>query len=424
VQQQTFSPAVLIIDDDISITSYLRERFHKETSVGVLVANKLSEARTLLDSKSVEIDAVIADLHFETEYEDTEYGLLNGIDILRYAQQRRPEINQYVFSIWVERAREREEAKRFGLNIKSWMHKMFYDPKEKIRTPWGHVERDLIKERLQKDPEVKKRAKGLGLDHPDALEGVSEYARALNLPVRTYIQELPDKEYLLKEPIEVICVRDKSGVVSARASRIGLLTEGIGESVEEALKQLSITIMDQKESLDKEPEDFLLGYGKVLNERLDSYIGKRRQEKKRPVQLSPRSGKKGRVPSDSCSPMTSGDLQNPVIASVARGLGLREPDLNAAVGYDLGRDCLLLCRATTLLMKCQDDPVAFKPSAYLPMVDLFVKEAAECLDTTKKWNNAENKALTRHRQTLELLKNDYIVMPLAIRVIGMIDRKR
>jgi hypothetical protein len=140
---QTHPPAVLIVDDDRGVTEYLREMFREKTSIGVYVANDLTEAKNLIDDPDVHIGAIIADLMFEEAKSAPELDLFDGIDILHYAQQRREGLAKYVLSFWADREREHEKVEDLKLDVDAWMHKMFHANSNDPGTPWARIERDL-----------------------------------------------------------------------------------------------------------------------------------------------------------------------------------------------------------------------------------------------------------------------------------------
>jgi hypothetical protein len=269
---QTHSPAVLVIDDDRAITGYIRKSFHNDTSIGVLVANDLPAARKLLDAKEIKIDAVLADIFFDKGTNDPDNNLLDGIDILRYSTEKRPNAEKYVISVWANREQERAKTTKERIDIKEWFHKMFYDPREPCKTPWAVIERNLIKKRLAEDATLAERVRHIGAELPDSLESVSEYARALRFPLRTYIQTVDSDSYVVKKPIEVICLEDSDGQIQAHALGVGLLVGGHGETVEEAVEELAQFILDQAEALANEPAECLRGYAALVKDRLASYV--------------------------------------------------------------------------------------------------------------------------------------------------------
>ena len=148
--------------------------------------------------------------------------------------------------------------------------------KSDLKSPWPKVERDLFKKALSKDKTLKMRLKELGIktDKEPDIDIISEQVRAsLKVPIKTYLQEL-DEEYIVKEPIEVICTIDEDNIVSANALKLGLLQNGEGENIEEALDELANLIIDQKKFFDQEDENNIYGYAALVKNRFDQFINK------------------------------------------------------------------------------------------------------------------------------------------------------
>jgi hypothetical protein len=263
----TFSPAVLIVDDDQSVRSYYRQKFHDETSVGVVTAGSLGEAKRLLESGSIKIDAVIADLFFDRGTTAPDESLLDGIDILSYTQKIKPEIPKYVLSYWNDRPERREKAARRKLNISKWFDKIFISGSGDATSPWATVERELMARLISEVPLIEE---GSDMNPSDITEPVR---RVFHVPVRTYIQALGEPLQQLLLPIEVICFRDEDGIVSANAYRLGLFIEGTGESIQEALSDLAIKIADQYEMLRGFPSSQVEGYARLVRARLAKHFG-------------------------------------------------------------------------------------------------------------------------------------------------------
>ena len=49
--EHTFSPTVLIVDDDPAILDIARHEFYSHTSLGVVIIDNLNDARKLIDGK-------------------------------------------------------------------------------------------------------------------------------------------------------------------------------------------------------------------------------------------------------------------------------------------------------------------------------------------------------------------------------------
>lgn len=267
-----YSPSVLLIDDDTSIMRYLRQNFHENTSVGVLTATRLEDAREIIDSADVHLDAVVSDLLFDQPSStDPDHGLRDGIDALAYAKRRRPDADRYVLSFWVTEENRRLDADNRQIDVKRWMPKMFYDPGEEEKTIWAQIERDLIERHLRAEGED-----DLNREPPDNLsveDTMLETMRKLKFPMRTYLQNLESDDFVLVKPIEVICTQDEEGLIVAMPRKIGLMEEGVGESVDFALSDLGRIILDEKKvGVGGVPVDKLLGLAKQVRDKLDEYV--------------------------------------------------------------------------------------------------------------------------------------------------------
>jgi hypothetical protein len=232
----TYWPCILIVDDDRACTDFLRERFHRHTSVGVVVANTLKEGRKLLDDENIRIDAMVADLFFDDGTDDAAFQLFDGVDLVDYGISKRPKLTPYVMSFFCDKDDFRNKAKNKNIDLENWYPKL-WQPGDHPDAIWSKVEQDLIKSRVAEDTDA-------------TLRGV----RKLRLPHRTYLQEFPrgEAEYVLVEPIEVLCRCEKVAeggeeaiTYYAAAWRLGLIQEGQGVSVESALEDLGTVVADQ-----------------------------------------------------------------------------------------------------------------------------------------------------------------------------------
>lgn len=269
----TYSPSVLLIDDDKPFLEYLRENFHNKTATGVLVAPDLISAREILDRGDVSIDAIVCDLYFDVGRDDPHAGLNDGVDILAYAQIRRPEIVRYIMSYYAKRSDYEGKLKSRSVPVSRRFEKKLFQEADDMQSPWSVVERDLIKLRLKGDPALSQLTD----------EAVTEFARSIQWPVQTFIQDLILREHPTDMPrfglhreIRVICKRDKDEDgnvrVTANAFELGLLTPGYGLNIEEALDALKETIISQKSDFQSEDPEKLRGYAKSVKERLDTLV--------------------------------------------------------------------------------------------------------------------------------------------------------
>ena len=65
----SYWPTVLIVDDEANVIDTCREGFHVLTSVGVVVARDLREARQIIDDKSICVSAPNSSWKLNTQAE-------------------------------------------------------------------------------------------------------------------------------------------------------------------------------------------------------------------------------------------------------------------------------------------------------------------------------------------------------------------
>lgn len=259
----SYAPSVLLVEDDLPAREYLTQRFYEETSLGVVVAKDLTEARELIDSADVQVDAIFADLYFDVGTDDPADDLRDGIDVLSYGVTKRPAILGYVNSYWADRQEYVEKAARLQLPIRDWFHKQPLMPGD-ASSPWAQVERDLIALRLTRESKINPALPSLTV--------VTEAIRRQLCPIRrTYIQDLADDSFRVLKPIEVLAWCGEDGVVHASAPKLGLLTDASGDSLPEALERLCQLIAEHKHDLDEKAES-LAGYAAFVKGRLDMFV--------------------------------------------------------------------------------------------------------------------------------------------------------
>ncbi len=254
----TYAPAVLIVDDDPAITRYMRQQFHAATSVGVLVANDLGEAKRILDDPEISIDAIISDLNFAAANQAPESGLNDGLDILQYSKAQRNELRRYVLSFFADRPQEHDRAEEQHLDIKRWLPKMYYADRSDPKTPWAILEEDLVNDRMALD----------SLESP-----------AL---IRTYIQSLADGSVECKMPIEVVCTRDEKGNFRSRAVSNGAFQDGVGATVDESIHDLEHNILQYFRS-QRTFEASTRRHARVVRDELEKEALDQLEKKKRDV---------------------------------------------------------------------------------------------------------------------------------------------
>ncbi len=271
----TFLPTVLLVDDDPAMNDYLRERFHDETSIGAVCARTLSQAKELIDTKQLSISAVVADVFFDEGKADPKHHLGDGLDLLQYCSEVRPDLPQYVFSVFSERDAERDKAKDLNLPIRFWFQKAWMRPGQGgASAPWASVERDLIEESIRKeDGSLRQRLLELKCSGEEVTTtALSEAIRSLKIPRRTYLQSINDSNYNIIHPIEVLCTVEDDGTVRAHASRFALINDGFGTTVDEALSSLGDSLLNILETLDKEPDQDLHDYLRQYRDSLHQHI--------------------------------------------------------------------------------------------------------------------------------------------------------
>jgi len=254
---------VLLVEDDLPAREYLTKRFYQETSLGVVVAKDLVEAKNLIDSSDIQIDAIVADLYFGFGMDNPESGLRDGIDILSYGASHRPQVLGYVNSYWADRREYVDKAASLHVSVRQWFHKQPLLPGD-VSSPWAQVERDLIGARLRRQTDVDPAT--------SSLTTISEAIRQQICPIRkTYIQDVGEPHLQVRRPIEVLTWCAEDGVYHASAPRLGLLTDGDGDSVTDAIDSLCKLISEHWSDLDDRTQT-LEGYAKFVKSQLDVYL--------------------------------------------------------------------------------------------------------------------------------------------------------
>jgi CheY-like chemotaxis protein len=238
--ESTYAPTVLLVEDDKTAGRYLRQQFHDHTSVGVVLATSIESGHRL--SRQIQFDAVICDLYFEEGTYWAERELYDGVDLLAAIQGEQATIPGYFLSFFALDPHLRDKAKKKGVNPVAWLQKSFVPSKTtgNISSPWKQVEADLFHRQLKKNSHT-----------VTTLDGDVSLALQLRHPIRTFIQELPDPELVVTHPIEAICTLYE-GRARASAPSLGLLHDGLGDTVQEALDDLANTIVEQFDWLTSE----------------------------------------------------------------------------------------------------------------------------------------------------------------------------
>ena len=237
--KRMYSPVALIVEDDTFAARHFHRGFLQDTSLGVLEANDLKTAYRYLHNPSLRIDVVVADVGFQKDTKYLEHNLNDGLDLIEEAMKIRPDLENYVLSIDAGDPLYHKRAKEKNLPIADWLEKCGVAASPYL-LPWVKVERACLVKTLKRDRDFRDRAKAAGIDVRDLAsdEAIAEKVRkALVLPRLTYLRQLPEDCQILL-PIEVLCVQEGDESYRASAPHIGLITEAIGESVDDALENL------------------------------------------------------------------------------------------------------------------------------------------------------------------------------------------
>ncbi len=270
---QTFAPTVLVVDDDPSILDIFSRRFYEDTSLGVLATGNLKDAQSAISDEDVQLDAVVSDIAFTQETQDAENNLYDGLDFLRKALKEKPSMPIYVCSVYSDRKIYKAKAKKMGLTAKTWFQKLEFDGKK----PWEKIERDLYDSALENDKELLEKVKKNGFDQDVINNELLDWIRTNIRPIRqTYLQTLPRPLKILKQ-IRVFCEEvheedSEKRKITAEAPGLGLIIPGQGDSVEEAMEDLSDIIYEQyNDFIRTKPQD-LVGHAKKVFENMQNYM--------------------------------------------------------------------------------------------------------------------------------------------------------
>lgn len=266
---QTFTPTVLVVDDDPAILDILSRRFFDNTSLGVLTLDNLEDAHSVVVSGKVHIDAILSDLSFTPRTQDFVHHLFDGLDLIKFVLEHKPKLPNYICSVYSRESSYQERAKELGLELDKWFPKLEID----VEKPWHRIERDLYRAALEANKDLAEKARHDGLSQYNDDDLLIDWIRSSIRPVRqTYLQSLPAPFRTLL-PIRVICEEDdNTELVSAEAHSLGLILPGQGESVEEALEDLGQIVVEQyKDFLSTDPRH-IVGYAAKVFEKLKAYV--------------------------------------------------------------------------------------------------------------------------------------------------------
>ncbi|MCB2263127.1 MAG: hypothetical protein LGR52_09350 [Candidatus Thiosymbion ectosymbiont of Robbea hypermnestra] len=268
---KTFTPTVLLVDADPAMLDILSRRFYDNTSLGVLAFGSLVGARSAILNENIDVDAVLSDIAFPPQTQDPTHDLYDGMDLMQFVSEHRPNLPNYVYSVYGRESTYQGRGKGSGLELEKWFPKLEID---RVK-PWNQIERDLYKAALLTDKELTDKAKNEGLSQNCDGDSLVDWIRSSIRPARqTYLQRLP-KPYQILAPIRVICEEnDSSGLISAEAPGLGIILPGQGESVEDALDDLANIVVEQFEDFLDTGEGCIVGYAAIVFEKLKACVAK------------------------------------------------------------------------------------------------------------------------------------------------------
>jgi hypothetical protein len=287
LRQMNRSPIALVVDDDWAELRHLERAFLNATAIGVLCVDHLRDAADVIEAQNYDIAAVVADLRIDPPKRDSKRRLGNGIDFLKWLSTQKSKPNAaYVHSVdgsdpnSVNRATAAWGNSRIRFFQKSQLKDT--DP----NSPWACIERDYLASALKQNPELQRRVEQSGCNVVEASlrlqddSGTADKVRiALDAHRISYINTLPDvREYngiTIKRPIEVLCRKERINGAhrcTARSISIGILSQGEGDTMFDALDDLRMTLIEEyREFSKKNPEEFV-GYATHIWSQMKEYL--------------------------------------------------------------------------------------------------------------------------------------------------------
>jgi hypothetical protein len=236
-----------------------------------LVANTIPDAIRLVGDETLKIDAVVADIFFEGPKQDAENRLFDGIDLLSFLGKRKFSAPMFVISASHEMLDYRGKADELGVPVINFYDKLTAADVE--RPAWIDIQRSVLARTFGTESEITTSISALPSGNPDAIDMMNETLCRLQLPVRTYIQDLgKNKSFGVGRPIEVICVARGPSSVHAYATILGLPAQGRGEDIQSAVDDLRDLIALEAETLLGTDPSRLTDYTSRVVQRLSQYV--------------------------------------------------------------------------------------------------------------------------------------------------------
>jgi CheY-like chemotaxis protein len=263
-----FAPTIMLVDDDKLVTRRWRREFHNSTSLGVVVANSLSDAAAIVEAGEVQIDAIVSDLIFDHGTDDPVRHLFNGVDFLVWLSDRtvKGDIPFFVMSATDNMLDYKNRLDSSSVQVEQYFDK--FVSASGTEPAWARIQRSILERKIE--PGSPHRPDDESLSE---VELISHAMARLQLSVRTYIQDIVGYPKLsVRKPIEAICVAQEGGI-KAYAPSLGLLAGVREESVADAIEELSSAIGAEAEFfLNLEPDQQFSEYSERVAQRFREYL--------------------------------------------------------------------------------------------------------------------------------------------------------
>jgi hypothetical protein len=89
---------------------------------------------------------------------------------------------------------------------------------------------------------------------------------------RTEIKGVSDSRYRLTSPVRVVIYQDADGTYRASAAELGMWVDGLGQTQEEAISDLTDAIIAQRDSVSKLSASQCSGYAQAIKSAFEERI--------------------------------------------------------------------------------------------------------------------------------------------------------
>lgn len=108
---------ILIVDDDPASARWILQELSCRTSSVCLVAESLTHAVSLLEDKALDIVVLLTDFYFRMETQNGSRELYDGLDLIRFAFTKRPNIRAFVVSAYAEAPHLRDKISSLHIRV-------------------------------------------------------------------------------------------------------------------------------------------------------------------------------------------------------------------------------------------------------------------------------------------------------------------